>query len=48
MKSLLNGAGKNIFDYQGKAFFSLHEQLSPYIATDPRTPNYRHLSSEEN
>ena len=28
-------------------FFSLHEQLSPYIATDPKTPDYRCLSSEK-
>ena len=28
-------------------FFSLHEQLSPYIATDAKTPNYRCLSSEK-
>ena len=48
MKSLLNSAGRKIFDYQGKDFFSLHDKLSSYIATDPRTPNCRHLSSEEN
>ena len=36
---------KKNFRLSRESFFSLHEQLSPYIVTDTRTPNYRCLSS---
>ena len=35
------------FRLSRESFFSLHEQLPPYIATDPKTPNYMCLSSEK-
>ena len=38
---------KKNFRFSRESFFSSHEQLSPCIATDPRTPNYRCLSSEK-
>ena len=38
---------KKNFRLSRESFFSLHEQFSPYIATDPKIPNYRCLSSEK-
>ena len=38
---------KKNFRLSRESFFSLYEQLPPYIATDPKTPNYRCLSSEK-
>ena len=32
---------KKNFRLSRESFFSLHEQLSPDVAADPRTPNYR-------
>ena len=37
---------KNFFRLSRESFFPLHEQLSS-LATDPKTPNYRCLSSEK-